>query len=490
MKTLSRREFLVTAGIAAGGTILAACAPSAAPTEEMVEPAEVPEPTTAPEPTVQVFDELEPPPEAPAFDGGPAWEPQNLSDQEMVLWGLEYDPHIERYGILAETFTKRTGAAVEVQPQGWPIDDKVMTAMAAGAPPDVICWMGFVSEPIIRQEGILPIDELIFDPLGLDSGKYWFPSAIGAYEFEGRPYGVPVENEWDGYTVTGRLDLIEAAGAEAAELWPASEGEAGFQFTSYDQLYALAEMLQQTDEDGNVTIWGLNSTGWEMWSFLSIIRSLGVDWWEPENKKFNLDSEAAVEGLRLLVEIPFERGIEGVIGMDHVDGFVAGQIACARGNGTTAGEAWKLEVPGENVIAPPPEEGGDSLWIGSGGWGFELTSQAANLDVGVEFMKFMCTYEAQYIFSQIYGASPPATRALIGSDIYAGDHPVKVGLRRQLKALDNFVFWGFGFPFNAVSAAVGEAITSLREGKITSEEAAVQMQAGAIEAYEVYEAEL
>ena len=506
-RKLSRREFLIATGAFAGTTILAACGPAAtqapagefwpSPRNRRRNPQNrrsIPRRSQVALPDTSegeaVFAELEPPPDAPPFDGGPSWEPQNLGGKQMVLWGLEYDPHIERYEILADTFEKRTGATVEVQPQAWPIDEKVMTAMAGGTPPDVICWMGFVSEPIIRQKGILPIDDLVFAPLGLDSDEYWFPGAIGAYTFEGAHYGVPVENEWDGYTVTGRIDLVEEAGDEAAALWPASQGEDGYQFESYDDLFALAEILQQKDDAGNIQIWGLNSTGWEMWSFLSVVRSLGTDWWEPENKRFNLDSDAAVEGLRLLIETPFERGIEGVLGMSHVNAFVAGQIALGRGNGTTAGEAWKLDIQGENVIAPPPVKGGESLWLGSGGWGFELTSKAPNEDVAIEFMKFMCTYEAQYVFSQIYGGSPPSTRALIGSDIYQGDHPVKVGMRRQLKALENFNFWGFGWPQGGVSSAIAEAITAMREGTLTAQETAQQMQSAATEAYKLYESEL
>ncbi|MHB0859439.1 MAG: substrate-binding domain-containing protein [Anaerolineae bacterium] len=492
--TLSRRQFLIAAGALSGAAVLAACQPTTTPaTEGGQEPvAEAPVEPTATTGTssslpegqgTKVFTELEAPPEPPAFEGGPNWTPQDLTGKGMTLWGLKYDPHIDRYNVLAETFNRRTGATVAVEPQDWPIDEKVMTAMAAGSAPDVICWMGYVSEPVFSQKAVAPIGEAVFDPLGIDSNKWWFPGGIGPYTYEGEYYGVPVENEWDGYTVTGRIDLIQEAGADAQALWPGSKGDEGLQFESYDDLFALAELLQKKDDAGTVSMWGLNSTGWEPWSLFSMIRSMDVQWWDEANKKFNLDNDEAVEALKLLVEIPFQRGIEGVLGMSHVNAFVAGQLALGRGNGTTAGEAWKVAIEGENVIAPPPVKGGKSLWTGSGGWGFEVPWSSKDNEVGIEFMRFMCTYEGQLIFSQIYGGSPPATRGIVDSDIYKGDHAVKVGMRRQLKALENFEFWGFGFGRNW-QAPVTETITSLREGKITSEQAAQQMQEGLTNQYE------
>jgi ABC-type glycerol-3-phosphate transport system substrate-binding protein len=393
----------------------------------------------------------------------------------MVLWGLQYDPHIERYNILAKTFEQRTGAQVTVQPQEWPIDAKVMAAMAAGSPPDVICWMGFVSEPVIRQKAIVPLEDEVFSPLGIDINKWWRPTAIGAYTYENHYYGVPVEDEWDGYNVCGRIDMIENASTEAKALWPGSKGEEAYGFESYEDLYALAEALQQKDDNNNVKVWGLNSQGWEAWSLLGIMRSLDTSWFDANSKQFNMNSDAAVEGIRLLVETPIQKGIEGALGTSMINAFVAGQVSLARGNATTAGEAWKVGIQGENVIVPPPVKSKPALFMGSGGWGFEMPAKVANKDVATEFLRFMSTYEAQYIFSQIYGGSPPATWALMDSDIYKGDHPVKRGLRRQLKALDNCVFWGFGAgpaPQNIIAEQMG----TVREGKATAQEAAAKMQ--------------
>ena len=479
---LSRRQFLVGVFAAPAEATAAPAEPTAAPVATEV-PAE--KPTV--QPTKQGFTELQPPPEAPPFEGGPQWTPKDLNGKELVLWGLQYDPHVERYNILAETFSKRTGAKVTVQPQEWPIDAKVMAALAAGTPPDVICWMGVQSAPIVRQQAILPIDDVVFSSLGLNVKKWWMPGAIGAYYGEGQHWGVPVEDNQCGYTVTARIDLIEQAGDAAKALWPGVKGDEGVWFDSYEDMWALAELLQQKDEQGNVKIWGLSSDGWDPHSFISIMRNLGTEFYDAENDKFNMDNEAAVEAVRLMVEEPYKRGIEGMMGMGQIDGYVAGQVALARGNASTAGEAYKMKIAGENVIAPSAIKGQPPLFYGEGGWGFEIPSEVKDKELSAEFLRFMCTYEAQYIFSQIYGGSPPATRGIIDSDIYKGDDPIRVGLRRGMKAQENTLFWGWGL--SVALDGISEALSAVREGKMKGPEAAKQMQEAMTTAWEQWKSE-
>ena len=494
---ITRRNFLKLTATTTAGAVLTACtgAPPQSGQPSQAQPAAESSDATATaglpkSGATQVFKELEPPPEPPKFEGGPKWTPRDLSGKTIVLWGIQYDPHVERYKLLGQTFEKRTGAKVDVQPQEGDLGAKFMSASAAGTAPDVVCYMGISTPPLVRQKAILPIDTEVFTPLGIDVEKWWRPGAIGAYTGDGQHWGVPHEDNWDGYTVTTRSDLVEAAGDGAKALWPGSKGEDGVWFKSYDDMFALAEMLQQKDDKGGMKLWGLNSSGWEPHSLFSIMRSLDTFWWDPENQKFNMDSDAAVKAIELLVEKPFKLGIEGVLGMSQINAFVGGQVALARGNGTAAGEAWKLGIEGENVIAPPPIEGKTPLFVGEGGWGWVLPSQAKDKDASAEFLRFACTYEAQYIFSQIYGGSPPATWGILDSDIYTGDHPVKVGLRRIVKALENCVFFGWGFgTWGTVSQVTLEALTAVREGKLKGPEAAKQMQDGFTEQLKLWQSE-
>jgi ABC-type glycerol-3-phosphate transport system substrate-binding protein len=253
-------------------------------------------------------------------------------------------------------------------------------------------------------------------------------------------------------------------------------------------MWELAKILQKTDEAGNVTVWGLSSAGWDNRSLFSIMRDLGRMWWDPDAKKFYLDSEEAIEALQFLVVKPvFELKIETELGMAQMNAALAGKVALNRGNVSVAGEAEKVGIPMENVIAPPARPGREPLFVGEGGWGFEVPVQAKNKDVGIEFLQFMCTYEAQYIFSGIYGGAMPAVKKVADSDIYQGDSPVKRGMRRALRAQKNMVYygWGFGIP-SEMERITSTAIEQVRTGELTAPEAAKQMQEQMEEHYKLW----
>ena len=51
--------------------------------------------------------------------------------RQGVMWGLQYDPHVEAYQRLSDLFAEQGGGTFEVQPQAWPIPPKVIAALAA-----------------------------------------------------------------------------------------------------------------------------------------------------------------------------------------------------------------------------------------------------------------------------------------------------------------------------------------------------------------------
>ena len=105
-------------------------------------------------------------------------------------------------------------------------------------------------------------------------------------------------------------------------------------FESYESMWELGKALQ-VEEDGKVTKWGLSSQGWDDMSYLGILRTLldpkGEDWWDLENKQFNINTEEGMEAMRLFVEGPVQMGIEKQLDQNHVDAALAGKVALARG---------------------------------------------------------------------------------------------------------------------------------------------------------------
>ncbi len=468
-KGVTRRRLLHGMVVASAGVFLAACAPA------------TPEPTKAPTAEQGAQPATQPAKTQPATQPTtqPAVQPAepSLEGKTFVLWGLQYDPHVERYNMLAEAFFKETGASATVEPQPWPLETKVLAGAAANVLPDVVCVMGKSSVPLFQQQVIVPIDEAVFEHVGLDTDEFFSPGSIGAYFWDGKHYGVPIEDNCVGMAAAVRTDWLEEAGDAAKALWPAAQGKDGFE--SYEDMWALAELLQRKDASGNVTVWGLSSQGWDYPVVLGIMRELGQKWYDPEAQKFNMDSDECITALDLFIRIPvFERKIETQLDVSHMDALLSSKVALARGNNAIPGEAAKIGLPVESVLAPPAKAGGTLTLVGEGGWGFEVPTNAKSRDIGIEFLRFMCTYEAQYIYAGIYGGTMTSCIPVMSSDIYAGDDPVKRSIRRHLKSLGNTTYygWGFGLP-SAIEEIIGQVCGQVRTGELQPAEAAKELQA-------------
>jgi len=230
-KLYSRREVLRTTAGAAGVGLLAACAAPMAPAGE-----------SAAIPSEQ---------------------------RQGVLWGLQYDPHVEAYQRLADLFESQDGGTYEVQPQAWPIPPKVIAALAAGTQPDVACIMGEQLTSLHLHQALVPCTEQVYNHMGVDPEESFVGDAIGAYTWQGEIWGVPTEANGVGNMVNVPSEDVIALGLE--DQYPPLNGEVFFE--SYPSMWELAQALQ-VEEDGKVTKWGLSSQGWDDMSYLGILRTL------------------------------------------------------------------------------------------------------------------------------------------------------------------------------------------------------------------------
>lgn len=450
-KRISRRAFLQLAGTGVAGSIIAACAPTAAP---------APAPTA--KPAEQKAAATEAPKQAPAAAAG---------GKEFIFWGLEYDPHVERYHALAEAFEKKTGNKAKIQPQAWPLETKLLAAITAGTQPDVVCVMGIVSLPLFMQKAVIEMDDVVFKSAGVDPLKFFYPEALQAYTWKGHYMGVPLESNQVGQSVGTRYDYLDEVGDKAKALWPGLNKKDGFD--SYEQMWALAELLQKKDGN-NVARWGLSGQGWDLGQYLTTMRSLGKFFWDGEKQKFNFDSEEAVKAMQIYIETPVKKGIETQLDDHHMNSLFAGKVGVGMGNTAMAPEGAKLKLKVETVNRPPAIAGKETLYVGEGGWGFEIPTRAKNLNIAIEFCKWMSTREGQVIYAQIYGGCVPATGVVMDDPIYQGDDLVKLSKRRAISSLKNTVYYGNDWGLNRTGTDV--PLTECRQGKKTAQEAAKALQ--------------
>src|SRR5262249_30862153 len=116
--------------------------------------------------------------QTPAAAAAPAG---SVKGQQIAMGGLQYDPHIEAYKPLDDGFQKVSGASLQVQPQAWPLETKVVAAVAAGTAPDCGCVMGRVLAPLLLRNLVMSTDDLYRDQK-VDL-KQWAGDAMGAYTY-------------------------------------------------------------------------------------------------------------------------------------------------------------------------------------------------------------------------------------------------------------------------------------------------------------------
>ena len=447
-RSVSRREFLRFSSFVVAGVTLTACMPAAAPSS------------------------------APAADSGGA---PAAASTTGVLWGLEYDPHVETYQRLADMFKEQSGITLAVEPQAWPIETKLIAALAAGTQPDVICIMGKMCTPLHIQKALMPLKDSVYAANNVNPDTDFIGDGIGAYSWEGDIYGVPTEVNGVGNVVNVPVDDVKALGLD--QQYPPTNGQPWFE--SYESMWELARALQ-VETDGKVDRWGLSSKGWDNQSYLGMLRTLlkpeGVDWWDNNNKKFMINTEQGIKAMELYAETPVKMGIETELDQTQIDAALAGKVALARGNGTPAVQGREL---GYNYfLAGVPKILGSEppFLVGEAGWGFVAPRDSKNPEVSIKFLQMMATEEGQMGYAKIYGGIISAWAGLAGNFSYfadpAEDSPNVMAAKLNqdhLLAQTQYYGEGFGYP-GEVDTIGGEIASLVRQGQLTAAEAVAQYQ--------------
>ncbi len=240
VKKISRRDFLRFSAGGVTGAILAACqpvapaAPPAAPKEEEAAP--------------------QPAPEQPV---------------QVTYWGHAFMPRVELDKVYIEQFMEQNPLITVVYENPGDFSNKWLTAIAAGAGPDLWAdWNAYVGTAY-AQGAIVPVD---FVALDMDESEFMDlyiepQNTLQGATFEGKLYGIP--NELSIYAAHLTNKLWEEAGLDPKTDFP----------KTWEELIPVAEQLTKRDKDGKLIqrgwVFGWAASVWMFLQWGAMLRQLG-----------------------------------------------------------------------------------------------------------------------------------------------------------------------------------------------------------------------
>jgi len=286
---ISRRIFLSTAASVAAGTVLAACAPQAAPTQAPAAATEAPQATAVPAANT-----------APASSGG-------KTIQYWVSWGnyAGFWPEMEKTDEYKQAVGENT---VEVKGSA---GDAVTTAVAAGTPPDGASNVQYLD--YMARDVLWPIDEWVKNSAIIKKENYLEGTWNDAF-YKGTMYGVPANEGFLRYGLNYNTKLVEAAGLD-----PKNPPQ------TWSECLEWHKALTKFDSAGNLQQIGLDpydamggQIGIQDGFFPPV--SWGWKWFDVDTGKFDLNNDKMAEAFDIMGQFYKIVGPDKMAGMRQVEG--------------------------------------------------------------------------------------------------------------------------------------------------------------------------
>ncbi|WP_066192146.1 MULTISPECIES: ABC transporter substrate-binding protein [Gracilibacillus] len=311
----------------------------------------------------------------------------------VEFWHPMTDTSGEAVEKVIEEFEKQNSDikidATYVANQGEGQNEKLLTAIAGGNPPDVAYFDRFEVAAWAAQGSLEPLTELA-EQDGISQDNY-YDFAWEEANYEDDLYAIPT-------TTDSRLLFYNKDHFEEVGLDPDSPP------STIEELEEAAEKL--TIKEGNrferIGFIPWYGQGWFYgwgWSF-------GGDFYDPETGEVTADDPKNVEALEWMTEFGQEYGVEDIAGFTDsqgsgaMDPFVSGQLSMKIDGNFGVASLEKFAPDLNYGVAPIPTPTGDNFTTWSGGWSVVMPKGAENQEAAWEFLKFFGSEEGQRIFSE------------------------------------------------------------------------------------------
>ncbi|PPA70526.1 ABC transporter substrate-binding protein [Jeotgalibacillus proteolyticus] len=274
--------------------------------------------------------------------------------------------------------------------QGEGQNEKLLTAVSGGNPPDVAYFDRFEIGSWAAQGSLEDLSALA-EESGINEETY-YPFAWEEASYDGNLYGLPIST--DSRLVYFNVDHFEEVGLDP-ENPPRTIAE----------LEDAADKL--TIKDGNrferIGFIPWFGQGWLYgwgWSF-------GGEFFDPETNMVTANDPKIVEALQWMTDFGQKYNVEDIAGFTDsqgdgaMDPFLTSQLSMKVSGPWEVSAINKFKPDLNYGVFPIPTPTGEDHTTWSGGWSVVIPKGAKNKDAAWEFMKFFGGEEGQKIFSEI-----------------------------------------------------------------------------------------
>ena len=399
---LGRRALIRVLVVAAGGSVLAACA------QQATTPAPTAKPTQKPatQPVAEPATTAKPSPVATTA-------PVKSTGTKIVLthWGGEAEAQYMKE--LVERFEKANpGIAIDRMHIPDNYDQKVLTMIAGGTPPDVQTTLRFTYFSFVAKKIALNLTPHLKEA-GFNRDEY-FDVGVRPYTFRGNLYGLP--REIDDWVVFYNKDLFEQAGV------PYPTGS-----WTWEELAQNAKKLTKRDSEGRAQQFGFGfpHVGGAK-AFCCFVYQAGgrtVDN-EDDPTKFLMTEPEAIRGVQFMADLanvhkvsPSPREQKDLGSLDDL--FVSGKVAMRYGefwSSTRFRQAAKFKWD----IAEPARDKKQATWVG--GACYTVNTKSKHTSESVKFVVWAAGKDGATVIAE-HAAGIPAIKSVAQSDAFLKTKP-------------------------------------------------------------------
>ena len=458
---ISRRDFLRGASLLTAAGVLAACAPASQPavqqeTQQDAQPAAASQDTTAP-------------------------AEEAITVQYWFGWGGTYAGQTWDALKTLDKFAEVVGENVTVEASGSSSGEKLLTAVAAGTPPDGSSNMSYLD--YMARGVLIPVDDWVATSAIVKKDSYLEGSWNDGF-YQGTMYGVPANEGFLRYGFNYNTKLVEAAGLDPDN--PPVTWTDAMEWNEALTVFDDAGNLQQIGLDPYDAMGGAFNI--QDGFFPSV--SWDFEWFNADTGEFNFDNEMMIEAFDVMGAFYKFIGPDNMAGMRQVEG-----QGTWGGSFNTEVQATIIEGywhPGETIIekpevgqlnrtswAPVPEHRRGDLIQETGGHYVVIFTESQQQEAMFRVAEFLNTNEACDVIFANVGWLPGLIPFLDTVDTNA--YP---GLQFYFDSVDQATHW-YSPARCPITSFCQTQMSQLREAhyrdEMTAAEAAAEMQARAEE---------